>query len=181
LALMLLIGATAFVLFEMGRVWWCECGEPFLWSGDIWCMHNSQHLADPYSFSHMLHGLIFAWVIYWIKPLRKLPFAWRLIPATALEAGWEIFENTPLVINRYREATMALGYSGDSIGNSLGDLACCIFGFLIASGVRWYWSLAIFLATELGMLVMIRDNLTLNVIMLIYPIEAIQQWQMAIY
>ncbi len=191
ITLTLIIGVTAFVLYQMGRVWWCvgapgSPGSPespeseaFLWVGDIWSMHNSQHLVDPYSFSHLLHGVIFAWVIYWIKPLRIQPLAWRLVPAVTLEAGWEIFENTPLVINRYREATMALGYSGDSIGNSLGDIACCIIGFLIATGVRWYWSLSLFIATELVMLFAIRDNLTLNVIMLIYPIEAIQQWQMA--
>lgn len=185
ITLMLIIGVTVIVLYQMGRVWWCVGGEgysgseAFLWASDIWSMHNSQHLVDAYSFSHLLHGLIFAWMIYWIKPLRKQPLAWRLVPAVVLEAGWEIFENTPLVINRYREATMALGYSGDSIGNSLGDLASCIVGFLIASGVRWYWSLSLFIATELVMLSAIRDNLTLNVIMLIYPIEAIQQWQMA--
>ena len=184
IALSLLIIGTVFTLYQMGRVWWCQGGEgydgseAFLWASDIWSMHNSQHLADAYSFSHLLHGLIFAWVIYWIKPLRKQPLAWRLVPAVTLEAAWEIFENTPLIFNRYREATMALGYSGDSIGNSLGDLASCIIGFLIASGVRWYWSLSLFIATELVMLFMIRDNLTLNVIMLIYPIEAIQQWQM---
>ncbi len=185
LTLALLLAVTVFTLYQMGRVWWCVGGEgyagseAFLWASDVWSMHNSQHLVDAYSFSHLLHGLVFAWVFYWIKPLRKQAFTWRLSAAVLLEAGWEIFENTPLVINRYREATMALGYSGDSIGNSLGDIACCILGFLIATGVRWYWSLSLFIATELVMLFVIRDNLTLNVIMLIYPIEAIQQWQTA--
>ncbi len=183
IALALLLVATVITLHLMGRYWWCQGGEgytgseAFLWSGDVHSMHNSQHLADAYSFSHLLHGLVFACVFYWIKPLRRAPFAWRLSLATLIEAGWEVFENTPLIINRYREATMALGYSGDSIGNSLGDLASCALGFIIATGIRWYWSLTLFLATELGMLFTIRDNLTLNVIMLIYPIEAIQQWQ----
>jgi len=179
-----LLIVTAGVLHLMGRVWWCEAasggaegGEAFLWAGDVWSAHNSQHLVDPYTFSHVLHGVVFAWLFYWIKPLRKQSFAWRLIPATIIEAAWEIFENTPLIINRYREATMALGYSGDSIGNSLGDLGSCLLGFALTTCVRWYWSVVFFIATELVMLFMIRDNLTLNVIMLIYPIDAVREWQ----
>tara|TARA_R110002111_G_scaffold65028_2_gene106736 strand:- start:1020 stop:1634 length:615 start_codon:yes stop_codon:yes gene_type:complete len=176
-----LLAVTAGVLHLMGRVWWCQAndegGEAFLWAGDIWTAHNSQHLVDPYTFSHVLHGVVFAWVFYWIKPLRKQPFAWQLIPATIIEAAWEIFENTPLIINRYREATMALGYSGDSIGNSLGDLGSCLLGFAFAFRVRWYWSVAFFIATEIAMLIMIRDNLTLNVVMLLYPIDAVREWQ----
>ncbi len=175
----MVIVATLITLKLMDRVWWCECGEAFLWSGDVWSNHNSQHFVDPYSFSHVLHGLIFAWVFYWIAPLRKQAFGWRLSAAVLLEAAWEVFENTPFTINRYREATMALGYAGDSIGNSLGDIACCGLGFIFATGVRWYWSLTVFVVTEIGMLITIRDNLTLNVLMLFWPVEAIKQWQTA--
>ncbi len=174
---MALIGVTVFVLYELGRVWWCEGGRPFLWAGDVWTMHNSQHLVDPYSFSHVLHGVVFAGLFYWIKPLRKQSLGWRFPLAVLIEAAWEIFENTPLIINRYREATMALGYTGDSIGNSLGDMGSCLLGFVFASCVRWYWSVSLYLVTELVMLYMIRDNLTLNVLMLVWPIDAVREWQ----
>ena len=165
------------VLHELGRVWWCVGGQPFLWSGDVWSMHNSQHLADPYSFTHVSHGLIFALLFTCIPPLRRQSFAWRLVPAVTIEAAWEIVENTPLIINRYREATMALGYHGDSIGNSLGDIACFILGFAIATGVKWYWAVSLFLTTEVVLLLTIRDNLLLNVLMLLWPIDAVRQWQ----
>ncbi len=179
----LMIVATVLVLHKLGQPWWCEGGsemsggEAFLWSGDVWSLHNSQHLVDPYSFTHISHGLIFALLFACLPPVRRLPFAWRLIPAVMIEAAWEILENTPMVINRYRETTMSLGYTGDSIGNSLGDIACFILGFAIATGVKWYWSVSLFLATELVLLLTIRDNLLLNVLMLLWPINAVRQWQ----
>jgi Protein of unknown function (DUF2585) len=173
----LVTAATVCVLHGLGRVWWCEGGRPFLWSGDVWSMHNSQHLADPYSFTHISHGLIFALLFAHLPPFRKWSFAWRMVPAVTIEALWEIVENTPLVINRYRETTMALGYNGDSIGNSLGDIACFILGFAFATGVRWYWTVSLFLATELILLLTIRDNLLLNVLMLLWPIDAVREWQ----
>jgi len=180
-AVMVLTAVTVGVLRYLGQGWWCSGGgirgEMFLWSGDVWSMHNSQHLVDPYSFTHISHGLIFALLFCYLPPLRRLPFAWRLVPAVSIEALWEIVENTPMVINRYREATMSLGYTGDSIGNSLGDIACFILGFAIATGVRWYWTLSLFLTTELILLLTIRDNLLLNVLMLLWPIDAIRQWQ----
>jgi len=177
----IMIVVTVAVLRELGQPWWCEGGDSggkaFLWSGDVWSLHNSQHLLDPYSFTHVSHGLIFAMLLACLSPLRRKPFAWRLVPAVAVEALWEIVENTPMVINRYRETTMSLGYTGDSIGNSLGDIACFILGFAFATGVRWYWSVSLFLATELILLLTIRDNLLLNVLMLLWPIDAIRQWQ----
>ncbi len=176
-----LIVVTVFVLYELGRVWWCTGnsggGEVFLWSGDVWSMHNSQHLVDHYSFTHISHGLIFALLFACIPPLRRQSFAWRLVPAVTIEAAWEILENTPLIINRYREATMALGYNGDSIGNSLGDIACFALGFAFASGVKWYWSVSLFVTTEVVLLLTIRDNLLLNVLMLIWPVDAVREWQ----
>ncbi len=172
-----LIAATVWVLHELGCVWWCTGEQPFLWSGDVWSMHNSQHLVDHYSFTHVSHGLIFALLFAFIPPLRRQSFAWRLVPAVTIEAAWEILENTPLIINRYREATMALGYNGDSIGNSLGDIACFILGFAFATGLRWYWSVSLFLATEVILLLTIRDNLLLNVLMLLWPFDAVREWQ----
>lgn len=177
IVLALIILTTVLILQQMGRIFWCACGQPFLWSGDVWTLHNSQHLVDPYSFTHVSHGLIFALLFLAIPQTRRLPFAWRMVPGLAIETLWEIVENTPLVINRYRETTMALGYTGDSIGNSLGDIACFLFGFALATGVKWYWSVALFLSTELILLLTIRDCLLLNVLMLLYPLDVVKQWQ----
>lgn len=187
LILTLITAATVIMLRLLGRIWWCEggtpgilggtAGEPFLWSGDVWSMHNSQHLVDPYSFTHISHGLIFALLFLAIPYTRRLPFAWRMVPGLAIEALWEIVENTSPVIDRYRESTMALGYNGDSIGNSLGDIACFLLGFAFATGLKWYWSAALFLTIEVVLLFTIRDNLLLNVLMLLYPLDAVKQWQ----
>ncbi len=136
-------------------------------------MHNSQHLADPYSLTHLSHGLGF----YALLRLVPIPEGWRFAAAVALEAGWEVLENTPMVIDRYREATISLGYYGDTIANSGGDLLACVLGWVIAASVPARWSLILFLATELLLLAAIRDNLTLNVIMLLWPIDAIRRWQ----
>ncbi len=179
-AIILMTGFTAVLLRVMGRVWWCEGGEAFLWSGNVWSMHNSQHLVDPYSFTHVSHGLIFALLFLAIPSTRRLPFGWRMALGLSIESLWEIIENTPWIINRYREATMALGYNGDSVGNSIGDMGCFLLGFAFATGLRWYWSALLFLGTEAVLLLTIRDNLLLNVLMLLYPIDAIRQWQTAI-
>ena len=164
-------------LAAMGRRVWCECGSPVPWSWDIWTLHNSQHLLDPYFFSHVLHGLIFYAVfsrIRWLSESAK----WTC--ATVLEAAWEVLENSPLVINRYRESTMAIGYSGDSIANSIFDIVACLLGFWIASKLPWKRSLTLFVLIELALLVSIRDGLILNIIMLVHPMEAIKQWQMGL-
>lgn len=171
------------LLSAMGRQWWCTCGEVVPWSWDIWTEHNSQHLLDPYFFSHVLHGVIFFWALLWIarwSKQRGIPISpqVRLLLAIAMEAIWEIFENSPLIINRYREATMALGYTGDSIANSIFDVLACAIGYFLASKLNWKVSVLILIVFELGMLLTIRDSLFLNIIMLIYPIDAIKQWQM---
>lgn len=158
-----------------GRVWWCNGGEAYLYSNDINSMHNSQHLLDPYTISHVLHGLLFFFAIRWLWP--KLAVPWQLWVAISIEVAWEVAENSPIVINRYRAATMALGYEGDSVANSVGDLLAAVVGFLIAWRVGWKVSLALFVASELIMLWWIKDNLTLNVIMLLFPIDAIRRWQ----
>lgn len=170
-----LFGAMVTLLRSMGRQWWCHCGQLTPWSWDIWSSHNSQHLIDPYFFTHVLHGVIFFWCLR--------PLASRLSPTTRfriallIEAGWEILENSPVIIDRYRAATISLDYFGDSIANSVFDLIACGLGYLIASSLRWYWSLLLFAIVELTLLFTIRDTLILNVIMLVYPIEAMKTWQ----
>jgi len=175
-AFALLVLATVIQLHRQGRVAWCACKQPALWNGDIWSAHNSQHLLDPYSFTHALHGVLFCGLLWLILPRMRL--VWRLWYATGLEALWEILENSPWIIDRYRAVTISLGYTGDSIANSLGDLACCALGFLLAWKLGSRRSLILFVVTELLLLCWIRDTLILNVIMLIHPIEAIKTWQM---
>lgn len=159
-----------------GRVWWCEVGDAWPWSWDVWSKHNSQHLIDPYSFTHVLHGVLEFWLIglvFW-----KLPLAWRFVLAIFIESSWEVIENTNQVINRYREATISLDYYGDSIANSIFDIVCCGLGFWVSYKLRFLWASLVFAVTELVLLFWIRDSLILNVIMLLWPIEAVKQWQM---
>lgn len=167
--------AAMFQLRNQGRSWWCSCGQPFLWAGDIWSSDNSQHLLDPYAFTHVLHGFVFFWLLSWLLP--RMPRLWQLSLAILLEALWEVFENTEFTIQRYREATAALGYFGDSVANSLGDVVTCGIGFWIAQRLGFLWSLLAFVAIELVLLIWIRDSLILEVLMLIYPIDAIKSWQ----
>jgi hypothetical protein len=166
---------TGYLLRSNGRPWWCACGLPFLWSGDIHTAHNSQHLFDPYSLTHMLHGVIFYGLLAVAAP--RLPMSWRIACAISLEAAWELFENSNLVIERYRTATISLGYQGDSIANSLGDILSCALGFLFASRLGWWGSVALFAATELTLVLWIRDSLILSVLMLIHPIDLLKSWQ----
>ena len=159
-------------------------GRPFLgppgfaiWVWDIWSSSNSQYLLDPYSFSHLVHGFLFFGILS--LAARRLTLERRLLIAVILEAAWEVLENSPLIINRYRQATIALGYEGDSVMNSLSDIVMMSLGFLAASRLRAWQSVGAVVAMELGCLLLFRDNLTLNVIMLVHPIDAIKAWQMA--
>lgn len=176
IAFTLLLSATVFQLHNQGRIWWCACARPFLWAGDIWSKHASQHLFDPYSFTHVLHGVVFFSLLSLAFPRVRL--VWRLWMAIGIEALWEILENSQFIIQRYRTATIGLGYEGDSIANSLGDILCCAIGFIVARHLGLRRSAVFFVATELVLLVWIRDNLTLNILMLIWPIDAIKSWQM---
>jgi hypothetical protein len=161
-----------------GRVWWCKCGQWYPWVSDIWSDHCSQHLLDPYTFSHICHGFWFYALLVWLPFKYKRPsFAWVLFIATLIECAWEVLENSPLVINRYRAETISIGYTGDSVINSFGDILACIAGVFIARALGPWKTLALFLIFEITMLFWVRDNLTLNVIMLIHPIEAIKHWQ----
>ena len=172
----LALAATVAQLRHQGRVWWCACGGANLWAGDIWSAHNSQHVADPYSFTHVLHGMLFFWGLTWI--FRRVPLAWRLVLAVVLESVWEIAENAPFIIQRYREATIGLGYEGDSVINSLSDILCCTGGFLLARWLGFRLALVVFVVTEVLLALTVRDNLTLNILMLLCPVDAVKQWQM---
>ncbi|MDQ3667051.1 MAG: DUF2585 domain-containing protein [Acidobacteriota bacterium] len=175
LALVAVLLAATFQLRNQGRSWWCSCGQPFLWAGDIWSLHNSQHLLDPYAFTHVLHGFVFFWLLSWLLP--RMPRLWQLSLAILLEALWEVFENTEFTIQRYREATAAQGYYGDSVANSLADVATCGIGFLIVQRLGLSRSIVAFALTELVLLIWIRDSLLMQIMMLIYPIDSLKAWQ----
>ncbi len=176
LAIVAVILLTAYQLHNQGRLWRCSCGYVLLWSGNIWSADNSQHLFDPYSFTHLLHGFVFCGLLAWSVP--RLSSGWRLWLAVFFEALWEVIENTEFIIGRYREATAALGYQGDTIINSLADVVCCAVGFIIAARLGLRRSLVVFATTELVLLLWIRDSLVLNIVMLLFPIDWIRAWQM---
>jgi hypothetical protein len=170
----LVLLAIAYLRWQ-GRIWWCECGQWYPISLRVNSQHNSQHLFDAYSLSHVLHGILFFGILWCFR--RHLSLAVRAAIAATIEIGWEMLENSPIIINRYRAATVSLGYTGDSIANSLADIASFVAGFYVARKLGLWWSIAIFLVVELLLLWMIRDNLTLNVLMLLWPIDAIRRWQ----
>jgi hypothetical protein len=167
---------TVIRLRIQGRLWICECGEVYLWAGDVWSSNNSQHIADPYTLTHLLHGVMFFWLLTVVAG--RLQPIWQLVMAVTAEALWEIVENSRFIIDRYREATIALGYEGDTIINSLGDIAICGIGFGISRYLGFRRSIYLFILTEVLLVIWIRDSLILNIIMLIYPLESILNWQM---
>ena len=169
----LILTATAVILAAMGRPLICTCGEVRLW-GPVGPM-QSQMLADWYSPSHIVHGLLF-YAALWAAA-RRWPIDRRLTVALVVEAAWEILENTPMVIDRYREATIALGYTGDSILNSVSDVAMMALGFLAARRLPLWAAILLLLVLELVPLLVIRDNLALNIWMLVAPNDAIRAWQ----
>ncbi len=173
--LLLVLIVTALALRLEGRLWICACGTIELWVGNTCTADNSQHILDPFSFTHVLHGVAFFWIIAWLGA--RLRSSWQVVLAMAVEGAWEIFENTNFVINRYRTATAALGYTGDTVVNSIGDILCCLAGFLIARRLGFVRSLILFLLIELVLVVWIKDSLLLQILMLITPIEAIKNWQ----
>jgi hypothetical protein len=169
----LIAAAAAAILFAMGRPPICTCGRIALWGAGG--PEQSQMLADWYSFSHVIHGVLFFALLRLVAP--RSPVGRRFLLALIIEAAWEIAENTPIVIDRYREATIALGYSGDSILNSMSDIAMMAIGFALARKLPVWATAVLVLAFELVPLLVIRDNLTLNVWMLLFPDPSIQAWQ----
>jgi hypothetical protein len=166
------------ILYGMGRIPICECGYVKLFEADVHSPGNSQHLADWYTPSHIIHGFLFygfGWLI-----LRRAPLSARLSLAVLIEAAWEVAENSPIIIDRYRTATMALGYSGDSIVNSAMDTVFMALGFLFASRVPAWLTITVAIVFELFTGWLIRDNLTLNVLMLVWPVDAVREWQGAV-
>jgi len=145
------------------------------WDGNVWSSENSQRVADAYSFSHIIHGMLFYGFLWLVA--RRLPVKYRFLIALLIEAGWELLENSPLIINRYREATIALGYAGDSVLNSVCDVGMMALGFMAARFTRVWAIVATVIALELGCLWWVRDNLTLNIIMLACPIQSVKAWQ----
>jgi uncharacterized protein DUF2585 len=173
-----IIAAAESVVYAMGHPLFCKCGTIKLWYGGRGDSQMSQHLTDWYSYSHILHGIIFYWLLSTIFKGR-LSVAARLVIAASIEGAWEVFENSPFIINRYRAQTVSRDYFGDSILNSTGDILCMLVGFLIASRLPAWVTVFLLIATEVILLVLIRDNLALNIIMLIHPVDWIKQWQMA--
>jgi hypothetical protein len=174
-AIVAMVVVALLYLRWQGRVWWCTQRDFAIVSWVVNSPHNSQHVFDAYSLSHILHGILFYGLLWLFRAWISRP--WRLVIASAIEIAWEMMENSPLIINRYRAATISLGYEGDSIINSLGDMVSFVMGFYIAGWIGLWWSIGAFVVIELALLWWIRDNLVLNMLMLLWPIDAIRRWQ----
>lgn len=170
-----IIAGAGVIEYLMGRLAICKCGYVKLWESNIFSSGNSQHLADWYVFSHIIHGFAFYYFAKWLFP--KKPLGFWLVFAVFIEAGWEILENSPLIINRYREGTISLDYYGDSILNSVMDILFAVVGFFFASRLPVWLIIVLIIIMEVGVMYFIRDNLTLNILMLLYPSEAVRRWQ----
>ena len=178
LVTLLIVVLTAFVLWMMGRLPICACGTVKFWFPPVNSPETSQHLTDWYTLSHIIHGFLF-YALLWLA-FRRWSFGARLAAASFIECAWEIVENTPWIIGRYREATVSLGYTGDSIVNSMGDIAAMALGFCIASRLPLWLTVGLGIAMELVAAAVIHDNLTLNIVMLVWPMDFIKHWQLSV-
>jgi len=163
------------ILRAMGHNWICPCGTVKLWNGVTNSAENSQHLTDWYTPSHVIHGILFYAILRFVMP--RWPIGARALVALIVEASWEVAENTPFIMDRYRTATISLSYFGDSVINSTSDILAMLIGFWLASKLPVWASILFVVAMELIIGAIIRNNLTLNIIMLISPVDAIKAWQ----
>ncbi len=171
-----ILAFTALVELRMGRLPVCKCGIIRPWSGDIWSNQNSQQFADPYTFTHILHGALM-YALVWVIAGKRLPAGGRFVVAVFLESAWEVFENTDFIIQRYRDVTASLDYYGDSVLNSIGDICPMMTGYFLASRLPVRIAILGGLLLDLFLLFWFRDSLALNILMLIYPVEGIKNWQ----
>ena len=173
-----IVAAAALALYLMGHPLICKCGYVSLWHFDVMSAENSQHLIDWYTPSHIIHGFLFYWLLWLVsRYLVPISFGLRLVLAVAIEASWEVVENTDWVINHYREMTISLDYYGDSVINSVMDILFMILGFFLAAWWPVWMTVLVGVALELFVGAMIRDNLTLNVLMFVWPLDSVLQWQ----
>lgn len=176
--------AAAFLIVQivtlalMGRIPICECGYVKLFEPGVNTAGNSQHISDWYTPSHIIHGFLFYWLAIVVLP--RASFGARLTLAVVVEAAWELLENSPIIIDRYRTATMAIGYQGDSILNSAMDTVAMVLGFMFAARAPVWLTVVLAIGFEVATAIVIRDNLTLNVLMLVWPVEAVKVWQAAL-
>ena len=176
LAAAVVVAAMAAILAAMGRSWWCAAGDSNLWSSEVWSRHNSQHLVDPYTFTHVLHGLVF-YALVWLVVRGRAGGVVRWWIGFAIEVAWEVIENTDALLERYRGTTVSLDYFGDSIVNSIGDVLAYVAGYWVAGVIPVWASIVTFVLVDGALVLWIRDSLVLNVVMLLFPIEALREWQ----
>lgn len=170
-----IILVTATYLLWIGREPICKCGYVKLWHGQVVSSENSQHISDWYTPSHLIHGFLFFGALWLVA--RRLSFGWRLVIATLVEAAWEIVENSDAVIERYRSVTISLDYYGDSVLNVVADISAMILGFWLASKLPVWATVALIIVFEAVTISIIRDGLALNVLMLLYPLDWVAEWQ----